>query len=153
MTPASTMKALPFALVALALSSPVAAQRASALRVGVGLESARGSDAASSHPATSPTDGADMKSPVAGVLLSGLVFPGLGSFYAGNDRHGWIHAGISAAAIVGTLAASGSCRRSCPNENGGVVLGLSTLIVNDIWSMFTAARDVGEANAPRAKSP
>ncbi len=96
------------------------------------------------------------KSPFIAGTLS-LLFPGAGSFYAGNARHGWIHVGVTAAAAVTVLASSQSCKRNCPNEVGATLLGFAAFAVNEVWSIVTAVNDANASNrrlgtgAPDAK--
>lgn len=87
----------------------------------------------------------DEKDPLIAGLLS-WVIPGVGSFYAGNNTHGWTHLIIDVASygvIIGGATATGS--------TGTVAMGVGfvSLFVNDIWSIFTA---VSDAQATRRSS-
>ena len=89
------------------------------------------------------------KSPFTAGLLSGIVFPGAGSFYAGNSGHGIIHLAVAGVSAVGIQAGSDSCNLvfSSPDDNCtlfGVSLGV--FVVNWIWSITTGVSDAKAYN-------
>src|SRR5262249_29146466 len=79
-----------------------------------------------------------------GAGLLSYLFPGAGSFYAGNDRHALVHAGIataSAAALASTFydrCPGGRCSVSTQVRGWGGLLVYGT---NYVWSIVTAVRD------------
>ncbi|MBI5601145.1 MAG: hypothetical protein HY944_06225 [Gemmatimonadetes bacterium] len=84
-----------------------------------------------------PAEG-EVKSPVAAGLLS-LLVPGVGSFYAGNSKHGFTHFGV---ALGAAFVAMASCGQGHDSPCGGAsdAAALVTL-VNWPWSIVTAVRD------------
>ena len=89
------------------------------------------------------------KSPFTAGLLSGIVFPGAGSFYAGNTGHGIIHLAVAGVSYVGLQAGIDDCDLifGSPDDNCtlfGVSLGV--FVVNWIWSITTGVGDAKEYN-------
>jgi hypothetical protein len=76
----------------------------------------------------------------AGAAALTLVFPGFGSFMAGNAKHGFMHLGVFAGAV--TLVAA--CPKAdCGNE---FALALGIHAANIVWSAITAAGDARAFN-------
>jgi hypothetical protein len=99
------------------------------------------------HVRADPLTGTSGKSPIVAGLLS-WVLPGLGSFYAGNSRHGVIHLAVDVGAYGLLFSSCGDL--SC---NGGMIGGSALVLVgNEIWSIFTAVADANAANGPASKS-
>lgn len=105
--------------------------------------------AASAHQAqaqqqTSPS----YRSPALAGALSFLV-PGVGSFYAGNVRHGVRHVVLAAGGLAlmaaGFSESFGHClfqSSSCHSHGDGLIgLGLAISVVNWGWSIVTGVRD------------
>jgi hypothetical protein len=128
------------ALTLVTMPLHLAAQRIDASRVGIAATAAP----VYALPRLAAEPPKEKNLVLAGFLSYAL--PGAGSFYAGNDTHGWTHLSIQLAAIATVLVAQSSCKRSCPNEVGGAVLGITVAAVNDIWSIFTAVGDARAAN-------
>ena len=140
-------RAFILAAVAVSASSSLAqAQRLSESRVGMSAASAP----IVADVTAVPQQAVDHKEPVVAGVLSWLI-PGLGSFYAGNSKHGVIHLGVHLGAfvlyVVG-LASAVDTIDSYGNVSSGsfALAGISliAILVNDVWSIFTA---VGDANA------
>lgn len=80
--------------------------------------------------------------------------PGLGSFYAGNARHGAVHLVIHLVAGTYVLAGSVSCIASwggetdCPDETALNIAAVGWL-VNWGWSIVSAVNDVSAFNVRR----
>jgi hypothetical protein len=100
----------------------------------------------------------DRKDPALAGILSFLI-PGVGSFYAGNSTHGFIHLGIhvvSYVLIVSSVSnavndcAFGDCSSSS-TSGGELALGSIVLLGNDVWSIFTAVGDAHAHNGDQAK--
>jgi hypothetical protein len=95
------------------------------------------------------------KDPFTAGLLSWLI-PGLGSFYAGNSNHGFLHLGIglgSYAVLYGGLN-SDACQWEDDCSVAGV--GLVIYLGNAIWSIFAAVGDANTHNravVPGARQP
>jgi hypothetical protein len=89
------------------------------------------------------------KSPTTAGLLSGLVFPGVGSFYAGNSGHGIRHHAIGLVSAAGIQAGSDNCGLvfSSPDDNC-TLLGISAgvFIINWIWSITSGVSDAKAYN-------
>lgn len=84
-----------------------------------------------------PVEG-EVKSPVAAGLLS-FVMPGVGSFYAGNSRHGFAHFGV---ALGSAFVAMASCGVGDDSPCGGASdAAILVNLVNWPWSIVTAVRD------------
>lgn len=96
------------------------------------------------------------KSPFLAGVLS-WVIPGVGSFYAGNNRHGWVHLLVFAGSIA-LLASSHRCAVGpsnpdqfiCPENAATVTVAFGVMEVDDIWSIFTA---VSDAKKTRTQKP
>jgi hypothetical protein len=81
--------------------------------------------------------------------LSGLVFPGLGSFYAGNNGHGVTHLAVAGASFGGMLVGSSSCEIVFAGPDSDCTLvGISAVVFlgNWIWSIFTGVNDTNAYN-------
>lgn len=87
------------------------------------------------------------KSPVLAGALSGLLFPGLGSFYAGDSPHGVRHAVIAGVTIVGMIAGSSECELFDQNDDC-VVTGISALLFigNWVWAIVVGVNDANDYN-------
>lgn len=81
----------------------------------------------------------DEKDPLLAGVLS-FVVPGVGSFYAGNTRHGWTHLLIHAASYA-LLVSSATSTTNGKSAAGTAGLGVAALLVNNVWSIFTAVSD------------
>jgi hypothetical protein len=131
--------------LSLALAAPAAAQRADSARL-VHL-SAPLLAGVSVHPA--PPGGSPglpyesgAKSPVVAGFLSFLM-PGVGSFYAGNSTHGFVHLGVVMGSALVTMA---TCGQGKDAPCGGVsTLATLVILVNWPWSVVTAVRDARAA--------
>ena len=77
------------------------------------------------------------------------ILPGAGSFYAGNNRHGVIHAGVALASLVVMVAGTGACY-TADCGGGMATVGYLGYLVNDVWSIFTAVSDANTFNAKGA---
>lgn len=89
------------------------------------------------------------RSPFLAGALSGLVFPGLGSFYAGNNGHGVTHLAVAGASFGGMLAGSSSCEIVFAGPDSDCTLvGISAVVFlgNWIWSIFTGVNDTNAYN-------
>jgi len=93
------------------------------------------------------------KSPTLAALLSWLVWPGVGSYYAGNSGHGTRHLAIGAVAVGVAVPLLVTCDNDgfCDFDNDGarlsVVAGLGAVYVaNSIWSILTAISDAEDYN-------
>jgi len=103
--------------------------------------------------ASIPQQAATRKEPALAGVLS-FIIPGLGSFYAGNNRHGIIHLSVHVASffvmIVGAAAAVDTVDPTTGAISGGGIgtfmVGWLALVVNDIWSIFTAINDANRFN-------
>ena len=94
------------------------------------------------------------KSPALAGILSWVVFPGVGSYYAGNSGHGTRHLVIGLGAltvtVVGLVQAVESIDQFGNISGGGFALagvGLLAYMVNSIWSIVVAVNDAGAYNA------
>jgi len=87
------------------------------------------------------------KSPVLAGALSGLLFPGLGSFYAGDSPHGVRHAVIAGVTIVGMIAGSSECELFDQNDDC-VVSGISAIafLGNWVWAIVVSVNDANDYN-------
>ena len=156
-------------IIAAAILTPVAsvgAQRSADERVGV-TTSVEGSSAsatilsASGSPISSltapdpivPRAGSEKDPFVAGLLS--WVIPGVGSFYAGNSRHGVTHLVAHLASYGLILGGAASCTTNysgaatCSSSSAATVgIGFVALVVNDVWSIFTAVSDARATRAP-----
>lgn len=93
------------------------------------------------------------KSPALAGILSWLIFPGVGSYYAGNSGHGTRHiligAGTLAVTIVGLAQASDDFFADGTIDEGSFALagiGLTAYFVNAIWSIVVAVDDASVHN-------
>jgi hypothetical protein len=130
------------ALVALdATPVMLGAQQASSVRVAQFASAALDGGAY----ARSQVPVAGTKSAVAAGLLS-LGLPGVGSFYAGNRRHGWRHLAIHGVSIAVVAA---SCLPGLDNCNGAGGIATWAFLGNLVWAPITAVRDAHAANARR----
>ena len=103
---------------------------------------------------TTLTQGRSEKSPALAGILSWLVFPGVGSYYAGNSGHGTRHLVIGLGAltvtIVGLAKAVDEIQTDLTVDEGSFALagiGLLAYTVNSIWSIVVAVNDAGDYNA------
>jgi len=96
---------------------------------------------------------AGRKEPVVAGLLSWIV-PGVGSFYAGNNRHGAIHLGVGVGSLIAMVAGAAAAVETVDINTGEVsggglgllVVGYLVYVVNDVWSIFTAVFDANRHN-------
>jgi hypothetical protein len=152
MAPAGLLKSigktLALSVLVVAASSVTAdAQRMSESRVGV-VVAPFATDAELAQQAAS------RKEPVLAGVLSWII-PGVGSFYAGNSKHGAIHLGIHVVSFIVMIAGAAAAVETIDYTTGEVseggiglyLVGLLALFVNDIWSIFTAVGDANKANA------
>lgn len=93
---------------------------------------------------------ADRKDPLVAGILS-WIFPGIGSFYAGNSGHGVRHVLIEVGGfgllIAGVAAAEDEILSTGDIQEGSeglLIAGVAVLLVNGVWSIIAA---VGDANA------
>jgi hypothetical protein len=93
------------------------------------------------------------KSPLLAGLLSWLVWPGVGSYYAGNSSHGTRHVAISVVSLGGAIALIATCDSDgfCDFDHDAarlsVAIGLVAVYVgNSVWSIITAVSDAEEFN-------
>lgn len=126
---------------ALTLAASAAAQRSESARLvrlpAPLLASVGGAPVLIVDSPTAPVE-SEAKSPVAAGLLSALM-PGVGSFYAGNSRHGFVHLGIA-------LGAGAVSFMQCGLGNDAPCGGISNVatlvqLVNWPWSIVNAVRD------------
>lgn len=87
------------------------------------------------------------KSPVLAGALSGLLFPGLGSFYAGNSGHGVRHVVIAGVTVVGMIAGGSDCELFDDNDDC-TLTGISALLFigNWVWSIVVGVNDANDYN-------
>ena len=85
--------------------------------------------------------------------LSGLVFPGLGSFYAGNNGHGTRHVVIAAVAIGGLAAGGGDCfvlgslGLNDPDEDCTLTnIAAGVYLANWVWAIVVGVNDASDYN-------
>jgi hypothetical protein len=94
---------------------------------------------------------ADRKDPFIAGALS-FVIPGLGSFYAGNQPHGWRHLLIHVGTYVVMLVSVNDCindisvGNACSSHTGLWTVGALGLLANWVWGIFTAVGDAKAAN-------
>jgi hypothetical protein len=93
------------------------------------------------------------KSPTLAALLSWLVWPGVGSYYAGNSGHGTRHVVISAVAVGTAIPLLVTCDNDgfCDFDNDtarlSTVVGLAAVhVANEVWSIITAVNDAEDRN-------
>jgi hypothetical protein len=93
------------------------------------------------------------RSGVLAGVLSAFVWPGVGSYYAGNSGHGTRHLliGVGTAGMMlgGLLAACDDGLSWCATDHAGYYVasaGAIGYLVNWVWSIFTATGDVSDYN-------
>lgn len=90
------------------------------------------------------------KSALLAGVLSWFVFPGVGSFYAGNSGHGVRHLVIGVVTLGGGLTALGlACHDGDCSDGAGVYPALGAFglyTANAVWSIFVAINDVEAYN-------
>ncbi|MHB1096351.1 MAG: hypothetical protein ACYC3F_09255 [Gemmatimonadaceae bacterium] len=129
------------AVLSLTLAATAAAQRSESARLVHLRAPASGSvsvvpERTGSAPLLPAESGA--KSPLAAGVLS-LFMPGVGSFYAGNSKHGFVHFGIALGSMFVVMA---SCGQGNDAPCGGVAdAAVLVNLVNWPWSIVTAVRD------------
>lgn len=89
---------------------------------------------------------APRKDPLVAGLLSALVLPGLGSFYAGHSGHGIRHVAIEAAGIAVVIGATRDGDIFTSSSASVGILGLGVLLANAIWATVTAVDDAHAHN-------
>lgn len=96
-----------------------------------------------------PGDVPGEKSPFLAGVLSGVVFPGVGSFYAGNSGHGIRHVLIAGVGLGGLIASEDDCDWLFGSEDDSCGLMYASFVVyagNWIWSIVAAVNDTHEYN-------
>ena len=106
------------------------------------------------NPVAAPQSTLSRKSPTLAAILSWLVWPGVGSYYAGNSGHGTRHLLIGVAAVGAAIPLLVTCDNDgfCDFDNDtarlSVVVGLGAIALgNSIWSIITAVNDAEKRNA------
>ena len=81
-------------------------------------------------------------------FLSAMVFPGVGSYYAGNSGHGTRHLAIGVATAAGMFAAASDCNIFAESDSSCTLALVSALafLGNAIWSTSVAVGDAKEYN-------
>lgn len=142
------VKAVALGLALAALTSSADAQRLADTRMAV-------APSAAPADATMVQAAGEKNAVVAGVLS--WIVPGLGSFYAGNSRHGAIHLGLHVVFFGVMIAGIGSAFEDCLTSTdptcgtggaGTFYAGFVGTLVNGVWSIFTAVKDANTANKP-----
>jgi hypothetical protein len=94
------------------------------------------------------------KSPTLAALLSWFVWPGVGSYYAGNSGHGTRHVLIGVAAVGAAVPLLITCDNDgfCDFDNDtarlSIAVGLGAVyLANSVWSVLTAISDAEDFNA------
>lgn len=99
-------------------------------------------------PAQAPSD-SGRRSPIAAGIMSFIV-PGVGSAYAGNNYHAAIHGSLALAFGIGGAIAVGSDNcdgQVCAGQyQTAAVVALVAYVTNQVWSVFTAAKDARAYN-------
>jgi hypothetical protein len=102
---------------------------------------------------------APRKSPALAAALSGLVFPGVGSCYAGSTSHGIRHLAVASVSAAGAMVLLAGCDSdgSCDFHHDGArleaAIGLgAAYLANCAWSVLTAISDAERANMSRTAS-
>ena len=81
------------------------------------------------------------------AVFPGMYLAGLGSFYAGDSRHGLRHLLIGVASLGGVAAGWGACGDDCQGLRGAPMgLSLTVFFVNWIWSIGTAVKNAKQYN-------
>jgi hypothetical protein len=101
------------------------------------------------------------KSPFLAGALSAII-PGVGSFYAGNNRHGFVHLLVFVGSVY-LIAVNRSTKCTAAEMNDPAIrvgcgdteayAALFTFglwAVNDIWSIFTAVSDANKTRAQKS---
>lgn len=90
----------------------------------------------------------DSRSPVLAGALSFFVFPGVGSYYAGDTRHGTTHVVVGVASIGVAYAGAANCDifGECPGAVA-ILAGFGAYVINTIWSTVAAVQDANAYNA------
>ena len=93
------------------------------------------------------------KSPTLAALLSWFIFPGVGSYYAGNSSHGTRHLLIGIATLAPTIALLATCDSDgfCDFDHDAARLSLTIalaagFVANEAWSILVAISDAEKAN-------
>jgi hypothetical protein len=89
------------------------------------------------------------KSPFTAGILSGAIFPGVGSLYAGNTSRGITHLAVGLASFAGMQAGSDDCGLvfSGPDDNCTLLgVSLGVFVVNWIWSITSGVSDAKTFN-------
>lgn len=125
----------------LTLAATAAAQRPENAKIvhrpSAALGSVRVAPVRTGSAPLAPVEG-EAKSPVAAGLLSSFV-PGVGSFYAGNSKHGFVHFTIH---MGSALIATAVCGQGKDAPCGGASdVAMLIALVNWPWSIVSAVRD------------
>ncbi len=98
--------------------------------------------------------GGSKKSPALAGILSLVIWPGVGSYYAGNSGHGTRHLAIGfgalAVTIVGLAMAVDDVQADLTIDGGSFAVALIGLLgygVNSIWGTVVAVTDASDHNA------
>jgi hypothetical protein len=89
------------------------------------------------------------------AMVLSAYFPGIGSFYAGNGRHGWRHvivASLSAAMLLPAMDCQVNAeaeKRNCGARDAVSGAGLGIFFANWVWSILAARSDVRARGAKR----
>jgi hypothetical protein len=101
-----------------------------------------------------PQSAPSRKSPTLAAILSWLVWPGVGSYYAGSSGHGTRHLLIGVGAMGAAIPLAVTCDSDgfCDFEHDAVrlsaLIGLGAVwLGNSIWSIITAVNDAEQRNA------
>jgi hypothetical protein len=88
------------------------------------------------------------------AMLLSAYFPGVGSFYAGNKRHGWRHvivASLGAAMLLPAMDCQVNAeaeKRHCGSRDAVSAAGLGIFLGNWVWGIFAARSDVRARRTP-----
>lgn len=106
------------------------------------------------NPVAAPQSTLSRKSPALAGILSWLVWPGVGSYYAGNSGHGTRHLLIGVASMGTLIPLLVTCDNDgfCDFDNDtarlSIAIGLGAVwLGNSIWSIITAVNDAEKRNA------
>ena len=110
-----------------------------------------GQEPAETQEPTETQAPASERSPVLAGALSGLLWPGLGSYYAGNSGHGTMHAAIAGVSFLGMIAGASNCEFNLFGESDDSGCGLAAasgvvFLGNWVWSIVSGVKDVNEYN-------